>query len=289
MENYLPVFRSPEGERLVLEAYESVIKSTGCLEEIYIPTFLGMTHILSTGPVDAPPLILVHAFYASAASWYRNVNELALEFRVFLVDIIGDPNRSKPLRLIRDMKDYVQWFNEVLNGLELDSAYFAGNSVGGFHLANLAMCFPEKVKKLILIGPAATFLPMFPFYMNTFPGGMTGWTPFVRHAVKWVENRSPFEDEFRLLFFLLMKYGKSANQVFPAVFSDHQLTNLNVPVLLIFGEREVIYNINKAIDRAMKLMPDVSAQIIPGGNHLTAVSRPDAVNRAIRNFLLSVN
>lgn len=289
MEAYLPVFRSREGERLVLEAYESVIKSTGCLEEMYIHTFLGNTHVMSTGPVDAPPLIMVHAFYASAASWYRNVNELASEFRVYLVDIIGDPNRSKPLRLIRDVNDYVNWFNEVLDGLELDSAYFAGNSVGGFHVANFAMKFPGRVRKLILIGPAATFLPMMPFYLNTFPGGMTGWTPLVRHAVKWVENKSPFEDEFRTLFFLLLKHGKSANQVFPAVFSDDQLASFNMPVLLLFGEKEVIYDINKAIERASKLIPDVRSEIIKGANHLTAVSRPGEVNRAIYNFLISAN
>lgn len=285
METYLPVFRNPEGERIVLEAYETVIKSTGCLEEIYIPTFLGNTHIMATGPTEAPPMLMIHAFFASAASWYRNVNELSGEFRVYLVDIIGDPNRSKPLRPIRQMSDYTRWFNEVLDGLGIESAYFVGNSVGAFHVANFAMNFPERVKKMVLIGPAATFLPMMPFYLNTFPGGMTGWTPLVKHAVKWVENNAPLEDEFRNLFFLLMKYGKSANQVFPVVFSDDQLRNLDMPVLLIFGENEVIYDINKAIERAVRLMPDVSTQIVPGANHLTAVSNPDPVNRAIQKFL----
>jgi pimeloyl-ACP methyl ester carboxylesterase len=82
-----------------------------------------------------------------------------------------------------------------------------------------------------------------------------------------------------------MRYGKSVNQVFPFVFSDDQLVRLNLPTLLIYGERECIYDIQAAAKRAIRLMKNIKVEIIPQANHLTAVSNPGATNIAILKFL----
>jgi pimeloyl-ACP methyl ester carboxylesterase len=286
MNNDISVFRSEFGERQILGLYDSIIESIGIpLEEVYIDTSLGNTHIIISGPADKPPIILVHAFYATAASWYQNLKKLSEEFRVFAIDIIGDPNKSKPIKLIRDSKDYVTWLNEIMRELKLDRADFIGNSVGAFHVVNFAFHSPEKVRRMILIGPAATFSQIFPFYINTFPGGITGWTWFVRHAVKWIENGVPFESKFHDLFCLTLKYGKSANQVFPRVFRDEELNRIHQPVLLIYGDREVIYNTKYAINRAQKHLKNIDVKIIPNANHITAASNAKSINDAFIDFL----
>ncbi len=286
MNDYLSVFRSGEGEARVLEAYDEIMKSWPApYEELYIQTGLGSTHVIISGQKDAPPLILIHAFYASAVSWYKNVKVLSNSFRVYCVDIIGDPNKSKPVKLIRQLADFVIWFNELMDGLSLKQADFIGNSVGAFHTANFTLHAPHRVKKMVLIGPAATFLKMPGFYLHTFPGGMTGWEHLVRHSVKWIENGAPFDPTFHKLFYLVMKHGKSANQVFPAVFTDEQLKSIKTPVLLIYGEKEVIYDCNLAVQRAEKHLQNIKTVIIPGANHITAASVPELTNGAILKFL----
>jgi len=238
MDNYLTVFRNESGKKLVFEAYDSIINSIGIqFEEIYLPTRIGETHILASGDRKNPPLVLIHAYYASAASWYKNLKLLSEYFRVYNVDIIGDPNKSKPIKLIRQLGDFLDWFDDVMDGLNLANADFIGNSVGAFHIANLALHSPDRVKKMVLIGPAATFRQIMPFYLNTFPGGITGWSFLVNHAIKWVENGVEFDHEFKKLFFLLLKYGKATNQVFPAVFKDHELKKIKIPTLLIYGDK----------------------------------------------------
>jgi pimeloyl-ACP methyl ester carboxylesterase len=123
------------------------------------------------------------------------------------------------------------------------------------------------------------------FYIRTFPGGITGWKFPVNYALRWVENSSPLEPGIRKLFFLAQIHGKAANQVFPRVFTDEELRKLKVPVLLMYGEKEVIYNYTKAIRRAESLIETIQTVIIPEANHFTAVSRPEEVNRRILEFL----
>jgi len=286
MSKYLSVFRSNSGEKQVLEAYDSIMDSWPVpYEDLFLNTCLGRTHVIASGPTTAPPIILIHAFYASAASWFQNVGSLSKSYRVYAVDIIGDPNKSKPIKFIRRLSDFVDWFNDVMNELHLDQADFIGNSVGAFHIMNFALNSTQRVRRMILIGPAATFLKISPFYIHTFPGGMTGWTFLVRHAIRWIENEAPLEPKFHTLFYLIMKYGKSANQVFPAVFTDEQLKRISTPTLLIYGEKEVIYDYHLAIQRAEQNLHNVKTEIIPRGNHLTAVSQPHSINLSILNFL----
>ncbi len=251
MREYLTVFRTKSGERQVFDAYDAIMSSWSVpYEDLYVPTRLGSTHIIVSGSKDAPPIILIHAFYASAASWFQNVKSLSQRYRVYAIDVIGDPNKSRPYKPIRQLANFVDWFKDLFKELKIDQADFVGNSVGGYHIVNFALNEPQKVKRMILIGPAATFLKIPQFYLNTFPGGMTGWSFLVRHAVKWIENNSPTDPNFHKLFYLLLKHGKSANQVFPSVMSDEQLKQLKIPTLLIYGDREVIYEYVIAAQRA---------------------------------------
>jgi pimeloyl-ACP methyl ester carboxylesterase len=287
---YLHVFRNTSVEKLVLEAYDSLVTQWSVqYEDLFISTRLGITHIIVSGPKNAPPLMLIHAFYASAASWFQNVQTLSETYRVYAVDMIGDPNKSRPIKPIRQLSNFIDWFNDLLDQLHLDKADFVGNSVGAFHVANFALNMPNRVRRMVLIGPAATLLKISKFYLHTFPGGMTGWTPLVRHAVKWIENGSPLDPKFHRLFYLLLKYGKSANQVFPVVFNDVELKRILTPTLLIFGEKEVIYDYNMAIQRAQQNLKNLKSVIIPGANHITATSRSQETNKAIMEFLDSTS
>jgi pimeloyl-ACP methyl ester carboxylesterase len=285
MSNYLSVFRSESGRKLILDAYDSIMYSTSIqYEDVYLPTRSGDTHIMVSGDVRNPPLILIHAYYASAASWYKNIGVLSQYFRVYNVDIIGDPNKSKPIKLIRLLNDFTDWFDDLLAGLKIESASFIGNSVGAFHIINYALYAPDRVKKMVLIGPAATFRQIMPFYLNTFPGGITGLSFLVNHAVRWIENGVGFEPDFRRLFWLLLKYGKATNQVFPKVFTDDELRSIKTPTLVIYGDREVIYDCELAAIRAEQLVENLSLKIINNGNHITAATNSDLVNKEILSF-----
>ena len=54
--------------------------------------------MIVSGPVDGPPVVLLHALFATAASWYRNVEALSRTYRTYCVDVIGEANKSRPSR-----------------------------------------------------------------------------------------------------------------------------------------------------------------------------------------------
>jgi pimeloyl-ACP methyl ester carboxylesterase len=286
MKKFIPIFSSSSGEQQVLKAYDEIMALWPVpFEDLFIPTRLGSTHVIASGPKDAPPVVLVHAFYASAASWYRNVGSLSRNFRVYAIDMIGDPNKSKPFRPIRKLSCYVDWFNDLMDGLHITQADFIGNSVGAFHIMNYALNEPGKVNRMVLIGPAASLRGIAPFYIHTFPAGMTRWPFLIQHAIRWVESGAPLTPEFRKLFYLMLRNGRSANQVFPVVFSDRELQQIKIPVLLLYGANEVIYDYRKAVQRAEQHLQNLRTEIIPGANHLTAVSEPELTDKVLLDFL----
>ncbi|HET9908049.1 MAG TPA: hypothetical protein VFQ23_15465, partial [Anaerolineales bacterium] len=84
----IPVYTSVEGKAEILQAYQAIMdKWPVSYKELTIPTSFGDTHVIASGPRDAPPVVLLHALFATAASWYRNVEAMSRFYRVYAVDV----------------------------------------------------------------------------------------------------------------------------------------------------------------------------------------------------------
>ena len=53
------------------------------------------------------------------------------------------------------------------------------------------------------------------------------------------------------------------------------------------GDREMIYDPQRAVDRVRTLIPGAEAEIVPGVGHLLGMQRPDLVNVRLLAFLTS--
>jgi pimeloyl-ACP methyl ester carboxylesterase len=74
-------------------------------------------------------------------------------------------------------------------------------------------------------------------------------------------------------------------KVYPGVFADSELAGIQAPLYLLFGEREVLYNPCSAAERARRVMPDASVEIVSDAGHLLVLERPEVVNQRILRFL----
>jgi len=70
----------------------------------------------------------------------------------------------------------------------------------------------------------------------------------------------------------------------PAPFTDSELRSVKIPVLLLIGERSVIYNPQRVYQRAIHLIPNVQAEIIPGASHALNAEKVELVNARILEF-----
>ena len=108
------------------------------------------------GDESAPPLLLVHGLGATKASWLPVVPELARRHRVVAIDLPGFGSSSKPRGRYNApwFADHVFRFLEVAG---IDSAFVAGNSLGGRVAIEMAMLDPGRVDGIACLCPAAAF------------------------------------------------------------------------------------------------------------------------------------
>jgi len=112
-------FKTPEGEAAFLAAYEAAMNLWPVpYEERDVQTRFGMTHVVISGPKEAPPLVLLHGYMATLMMWAPNIADFSKEYRVYAVDVMGQPSRSIPGEPIRDRADFVAWLTATLDGVE---------------------------------------------------------------------------------------------------------------------------------------------------------------------------
>lgn len=290
----LSVFTTPAGELKVLRAYDRVLQHWNVPYSAQeVPTAFGQTHVIVSGPPDAPPIVFLHPLLATATIWRPNVEELSRHFRTYAIDVVGEPNRSIPSRPMTKSSDITQWFTEVLDGLDIAEAHLVGASFGGFLSAGLAMEMPDHIRRLVLIDPAATFHAIVPFYFHLFiPKLLSLLFPqvpltrkLIRRGMNWLRNGLPADSLWEDLFFATMVYGSMTNLIFPRVYARRRLATISMPTLLLLGEKERLYRPNTVFRRATKWVPDIQTRIIPNAYHFAALSQPGIVNRNLQEFL----
>ena len=289
-------FKTPEGEAAYLAAYEAAIKLWPVpYEEIETPGRVGTTHVVVTGPKDAPPLVLLHGYFATLTMWSPNIADFSKDYRVYAIDVMGQPSKSipDPDEPIRDAADFVAWLSETLDGLNLDRISLAGMSYGGWLALNFAMTAPERVRKLVLLSPAASFQPIVRQFMlrgmlmGLFPTRLTvnsffGWMGF-KDTPDDTGSRCALD-----LFYLGVKHFRmlpETARIMPSVFSDDQLRALHVPVLLLIGDGEVIYDPAKALAQARALLPNFEGKLVPQSSHDMCYSQHRIVDARVLDFL----
>ncbi len=283
------VFKSDKAEAEYKAAYDATLTLFKVeFESSFIETSFGKTHIIACGNKDAEPLILLHGMNVSSTMWYPQIEVLSREFRVFAIDIISDSNKSVPSKRISKKHEYMVWLDEVLDKLEIKSAYFTGHSFGGWMSLSYALHAPDRVKKLALCAPGwfvgmslifcLRALLCVLFYSRSRALNFIAWT-----AVDFSKPDEKFVEQFSLSF-RNMKLDKL--RIMPTVPKDEELKKLSQPTLLLVGESEVIYEGRKAVDRAKRLIPNIKAELIPQTSHCLTMENAERINEELLNFFM---
>jgi pimeloyl-ACP methyl ester carboxylesterase len=169
MTKYQSIFKNSQAEAAYVANYDRALERWPVpYETKYVSTTFGDTHTIVSGPEDGEPLILLHGGGVDANSM-APVSAVAQSYRVYALDTIGFSGKSKAVKVIEDRATLAEWLTGVLDALNIEKAHMAGWSIGGFLTVNYALEKPERLKKIVLIAPAATFVP----FSKDFDYGMT--------------------------------------------------------------------------------------------------------------------
>jgi len=286
--NQLAAFTSSNGEAEYVSAYNAVLNLWPVpYEEDDIATRFGTTHVVASGAKESPSLLLLHATGASSTMWLPNIDALSSAFRVYDVDIIGEPGKSRQSRLLRDRKDCATWLSDVMQGLGLERTNIAGLSYGGWHTLNFSLFFPEKIDKIVALAPGASILPFsWPvlLLLRLLPYLPVKPNPLKRFFTRDFQPNELFVRQFAsgVKHF---RYPAPKESIFTNVFSEDELNSITVPTLFIVGEDEVIYDPVAAIEKVDQSIPGVKTELVPHAGHLVSMEQPALVNRHILHFL----
>ncbi|MFE6923029.1 alpha/beta fold hydrolase [Nocardia sp. NPDC057663] len=105
---------------------------------------------------EGPAVVLLHGGGPGAtglSNYSRNIEALSGHFRVIVPDLPGYGRSSKRVDQSDPFGDLGRVIGGLLDELGIASAHLIGNSYGGAAALRLAMDRPEKVNRMILMGP----------------------------------------------------------------------------------------------------------------------------------------
>lgn len=113
---------------------------------------------------DGPALVLLHGGGPGGSGWSnfkQNLPELAKRFRVLIIDQPGYGKSDKPDFTEPYYTLSARVVRGVLDELDVEQAHFVGNSLGGGTSLRLALDYPDRVGRLVLMGPGGGSMSIF--------------------------------------------------------------------------------------------------------------------------------
>lgn len=287
MNNFPSVFKDTESESKYMTAYDNIISHwpVPCVATD-IPTRFGKTHINRSGSPTAPPLLLLPGNFTSSTTWFYNVAHLSQAYCVYAIDTLGDVGKSIPECLPANRSDYAHWLDDVLTSLEISKASLMSISYGGFLGVNFALHHPEKVDHLVLLCPG---LPLAPFTLGWMIYGMPMLFSSSRWAGEWFVKGASFKGYDRTDFvhetYTIGVAGLRSKGVMRPIIHADEWKQIQMPTLLLVGDREILYDPRKAIQQAKQLIPHIETELVSPAGHLLNSDQPEKVGEIVLRFL----
>lgn len=116
-------------------------------------------HVVSAGPEDGPPVLLLHGFPEFWFSWKRQIAALAgAGFHAIAPDLRGYNRSDKPDDLaLYAPHHYASDALGLLDALGIEKTFLAGHDVGGGIAWRLVLLHPERVRKAVIFNVAHPF------------------------------------------------------------------------------------------------------------------------------------
>lgn len=265
------IWRSEAGCQAVLARYRAFLAHwpVPSLQRA-VPTCAGETFVVSCGPQDAPPLLVFHGSGANAAMWMMEAADWSADFRVHVVDMLGEPGLSAPVRLPLETDAHALWLDDVLAALDVETAPVVGELLGGWLALDYAIRRPGRVSRMALLAPAGLG-PQKNFLLKALPLLLLGaWGR--RRMRQMVLGRPPAAPTPQMqaigdFIGLIFANFRTRTDRLP-VFADGSLRSLAMPVLTLMGGRDVLLDMRAARDRLSRLLPQDDSRYFPEDGHL---------------------
>jgi pimeloyl-ACP methyl ester carboxylesterase len=274
------VYRSFEAATTVETQYKRVLERWPVSKtELHLPTRQGSTFVLACGPESAPPVVLLHGSMANSAAWMLDVALWSTEFRLFAVDMIGEPGFSARVRPQLAGDAHALWLDDVFDGLGLPRAAIVGTSLGGWLALDYASKRPKAVRALALMCPAGIGRQK-NFLLKALPLLLLGaWGKRRMWELVFGPKPKTLPEAVQPLAALMDTVGRTVKPRVVSIprLTDAQLGQVDMPILTIIGGRDVLLDSRDTRERLQRYVPHAEICFIEEGYHFL----PDQTTRVM--------
>lgn len=167
------------------------------------------------------PLLMIHGSGPGVSAWanWRTVlPKLAASRRIIAPDMVGFGYTERPAGIAYNLETWLAQMTGLLDALELDRVDLVGNSFGGALSIAFAIRFPERVRRMVLMGSAGVS-----FDLTEGLDAVWGYEPSIRNMRKVMDffayDRSLVNDELAELRYrasVQSGFQESFSAMFPA-------------------------------------------------------------------------
>ncbi len=256
---------------------------------------------------EGPPLVFVHGLSGSWPNWLEQLPAFAAGRRVIAMDLPGFGHSPMPREQIT-IAGYARTVDGLLDALGVqEPAAVVGNSMGGFISAELAINFPQRVERLVLVSAAGISTYNHRGATRALPtirrgerivAAYAGWVaahaeatarrPGLRNAALGFVNAHPSRLPAAVAAEQIRGAGKPGFvQALAANLNydfSHRLGEIACPTLIVWGDRDRVITPRDA-DRFAELIPGSRKVVFEDTGHLAMLERPAAFNSLLEDFL----
>jgi 4,5:9,10-diseco-3-hydroxy-5,9,17-trioxoandrosta-1(10),2-diene-4-oate hydrolase len=254
---------------------------------------------------SGPPVVFIHGLSGSWQNWLEQLPVFARDHRVITFDLPGFGASQMPREKIT-ISGFGRFVEALLDELGVGGAAVVGNSMGGFIGIELAIRFPERVERLVLVSAAGLSIE---YLRNERAFAVLGAVENRLTAYSgWLASRSDAlarRPVARRLIFGIVAHrpdrlpgplvaeqvrGSGKPGFLPALdaLTDYpirdRLGEIACPTLIVWGAEDKLVPARDA-DEFARLIPNSRKVVWPETGHVAMLERPEAFNALVQAFL----
>jgi pimeloyl-ACP methyl ester carboxylesterase len=287
----VPVFVTEANRTRLMAMYADALRDWPVpFETFFVTTRYGATHVIASGDPAAPPVVMTHPMGVGGFVWSSIIEMVSAHRRAYALDTIGDVGRSEltdPDNYPKTGRQYSEWLDDVFAALDLRASDMIGGSMGGWIAMNHAIYAPDRVRRLVLLGPMglapwrATLAVLGPFMSQRLRPNPAKLDAIITRSLGEGER---VNRELRP-WMQIMGYTK-ARVGQPFHIPSRRLRMINARTLVFLGGRDgLVGSPTPAAKRAQRNIIGCEVEVLSDAGHVMSVDEPDFVGKRSIEFL----
>ena len=230
------------------------------IESVDVPLNGLTAHYLKAG--SGAPLLLLHGGASDSRDWLETMSQLSAKYSMYAPDIVGY-GLSSGGKDVYTLNDFVEFTTAFITQAGLEPCHLVGHSLGGRVCLEIALRYPQKVRKLVLVDSMGF-------------GRFSKFGTFLGTAAYKIRQLLGRPQPYPV--FSLEENGVKDWMCL------NELPRLKVPTFLVWQQADP-YLSSSGARQAAELIPDARLTVIPGYGHAPHKKNPAGFSTMLSEFL----